>query len=97
MLKPSDGFNTVQRERPHRPPVKKWLPYLHLNSRTVVLNLWYSIVVRETFLGGTQWWILGEVNEAVASGLPSKILQIVSFCYIRFFRDHYEVGTKSGK
>ena len=55
------------------------------------------LVVRETFLGGTQWWILGEANEAVASGPPSKIPHIVSFCCIRFFRDNYEVETKSGK
>ena len=44
-----------------------------------------------------QWWILGEANEAVASGPPLKIGHIVSFRSRCFFRDHYEVGTKSGK
>ena len=44
-----------------------------------------------------QWWILGEANEAVASGRPLKIPYIVTFCCICFFRDHYEVGMKSGK
>ena len=44
-----------------------------------------------------QWWILGEANEAVASGphflgTPSKILQIVLFCCICFFRDHHDIG-----
>ena len=30
------------------------------------------LVVRETFLGGMQWWILGEANEAVALGPPRR-------------------------
>ena len=29
-------------------------------------------VVRGTFLDGAQWWILGEANEAVASGPPQR-------------------------
>ena len=37
-----------------------------------------------------QWWILGEANETVASGPPSKIPKKVCF-----FRDHYEHGPKS--
>ena len=36
-------------------------------------------VVRETFLGGKQWWILGEANEAVSSGPPSKIPHCIKF------------------
>ena len=60
-------------------------------------------------MGGCQWWILGEANEAVASGPPffgGPHLDFrgpfenstYSFSLLQmFFRDHYEVGTKSGK
>ena len=67
------------------------------NKSTMLYISGSQPAVRETFLGGMQWRILGEANEAVASGLPSKISDIVSFSCIRFFRDHYEAGTKTGK
>ena len=51
----------------------------------------------------TQWWILGEANEAVASnpldfrGFLLKIERIVFIMLQMFFRDHSEVETKNGK
>ena len=55
-----------------------------------------------------QWWILGEANETVASGLPflgaPSILgtpfenSAYSFSFLCIIvRDHDEGGTKSGK
>ena len=52
--------------------------------------------------------MLNEPNETVDSGpsffgetsilgAPSKISHIVSFCYMCFFKDNYEVGRKSEK
>ena len=58
---------------------------------------------------GIQWWILGEANEAVASGPPAKIAHTVlnplqMFVQrtipskdLFFFREHPDFGTKIGK
>ena len=49
----------------------------------------------------TQWWILGEANEAVASApffwvpLENSTYSFISLQM--FIRDRYEVVTKSGK
>ena len=53
--------------------------------------------LQNNILSKRQWWILGEANEAVASA-PSLENSTYSFFSLQmFFRDYYEVGTKSGK
>ena len=48
-------------------------------------------------LYGLRAVFLNDKNKHTYTRPPSKIPLIVSFCGIRFFREHYEVGTKSGK
>ena len=53
-------------------------------------------------LSGGQWWILGEANKAVASGLPFLAPPLENSTYRfnsvqMFFRGYYEAGTKSEK
>ena len=47
--------------------------------------------------GRMQLWILGEASEAVASGPPFENTAFSFILLYMFFRDYYEVGTKSGK
>ena len=79
--------------------IKTALPCAPFSWQNYKLHRWFStcgtctpIVVCETFLGGTQWWIFGEANEAVASGSPHTARSL-----ILLYKVFLEIITKLGR